>query len=123
MKKIHFFCLNMLLFVMSAQMLVYHVGFIFLGLLVVIVTVTEVPDIDLVNKESMLLLLPMTVSVGGLTWGLFVNFYRNNYLMENYCYCLLTAIISYLAGIGCLVFYRKYLSSVSEMVSGLTGAH
>ena len=109
MNKTHLVLLHLLLFVMSAQMVAYQVGWIPLAPVMTIVCLSVLPYLNERWGESMMIIRPLIVSVGGLSFGLALNFFVGNFRMNTYTYCILTSVVSYIVSVGILVVYRKWL--------------
>lgn len=68
---------------------------------------TQLPYLNERWKESKMILLPLFVSVAGLSIGLGLNFLVGNFRLVTFAYCVLAAVISYITSVILVVMYRK----------------
>lgn len=108
MKNIHSVLLNALFLVYSAQMVAYQIGWALLLPIAVLAYTTQLPSLSSRWKESKMRLLPLFVSIAGLTLGLLMHFPINDHRVEIYVYCILASIISYVVSVGLIVLRRAY---------------
>lgn len=108
MKNVHSVLLNALFFVYSAQMVAYQIGWALLLPIAVLACTTQLPSLSSRWKESMMIFLPLFVSVAGLTLGLLMHFPIKDHRVEIYAHCILASVISYLVSVGLIVLRRAY---------------